>query len=48
MATVIGSALLWMLGNFDLDVLLISFTLGIGFISALFEVWHCLERGRDV
>lgn len=48
MATVIGGALVWLLGNFDLIVLLASFTLGIGVIDTIFSIRSELERRREL
>ncbi|GBK66265.1 hypothetical protein PbDSM24746_62690 [Paenibacillus macerans] len=47
MSSLIGGALIWLLGNFDLITLLASFTLGIGVIDTIFSIRSEYERGRE-
>ncbi|MDN4081316.1 hypothetical protein QYF52_25660 [Paenibacillus polymyxa] len=47
MQTIIGAALLWLLGNTDLIKLLASFVLAIGAIHTAFSLWHIHRRGEE-
>lgn len=48
MQTIIGAALLWLLGNKDLLILLCSFTFSVGVIHTILSIWRYVEDKKDL
>lgn len=47
MASIIGDALLWLVGNEDVLILLVKFTVSLSLIYTLIQVWKMVEGGRE-